>query len=90
MLSELNNMNSFDAVVIESDNCTAQYKSAKHFNDLKKLSKRLDKNIICLYEIAGQGKGKVIPHWKVKSGNWISIELILQIFGIISLALFTF
>ena len=59
MLSEVNNMNSFDAVVIESDNCTAQYKSAKHFNDLQKLSNRLDKNIIRLYGIAGHGKGEV-------------------------------
>ena len=72
MLSELNNMNSFDAVVIESDNCTAQYKSAKHFNDLKKLSKRLDKNIICLYEIAGQGKGKVIPSLSLETGFLLS------------------
>ena len=58
MLSEVNNMNSLDAVVIESDNCTAQYKSGKHFNNLQKLSNRLDKNIICLYRIVGHGKGK--------------------------------
>ena len=62
MLSEVNNMNSFDAVVIEFDNCTAQYKSVKYFNDLQKVSNRLDKNIIHLYGIAGHGKGKVTSH----------------------------
>ena len=67
MLSEVSNMNSFDAVVIESDNCTAQYKSAKDFNDLQKLSNRLDKNIIRLYGIAGHGKGEVISHRNVWS-----------------------
>ena len=56
MLSKVNNMNSFDTVVLESDNCTAQYKSAMHFNDLQKLSNRLDKNTIHLYGIAGHGK----------------------------------
>ena len=58
MPSEVSNMNSLDAVVIESDNCTAQYKSGKHFNNLQKLSNRFDKNIICLYGIVGHEKGK--------------------------------
>ena len=65
MASKVNNINSFDVVVIESDNSIAQYKSAKHFNNLQKLSNRLDKNIIHLYEIAGHGKSEVMSHWKV-------------------------
>ena len=34
MASKVNNINSFDGVVIDSDNSTAQYKSAKYFNNL--------------------------------------------------------
>ena len=66
MASKVNNINSFDVVVIDSDNFTAQYKSAKHFNNLQKLSDRLDKNIIHLYKIAGHRKCEVISHWKVQ------------------------
>ena len=84
MASKVNNINSFDGVVIDSDNSTAQYKSAKHFNNLWKLSNRLDKNIIHLYEVAGHGNGKVISHWKVQPSGKV------QIFEITSLALLTF
>ena len=55
-------MNSFNAVVIQSDNFAAQYKSAKHFNDLQKLCNRLDNNIIHLYGIEDHGRGKVISN----------------------------
>ena len=84
MASKVNNINLLDADAIDSDNSTTQYKSAKHFNNLQKLSNRLDKNIIHLYEVAGHGNGEVISHWKVQqSGN-------VQIFEITSLALLTF
>ena len=66
MASKVNKINSFDVVVIDSENSTAQYKSAKHFNNLQKLSNRLDKNIIHLYEVARHGKGEVISYWKVQ------------------------
>ena len=46
-----------DAIIIESDNCTTQYKSASHFFKLQQLSDVFCKPIICIWSIAGHGKG---------------------------------
>ena len=62
ILSQVNHMNSFNTVVIESNKCTVQYISAKHFNDLQKLSNRLGKNINHLYRIARHRNCEIISH----------------------------
>ena len=46
-------------LVIESDNCTSQYKSAEHFYDLQCIADAIKKKIIRVYGIAGHGKGEV-------------------------------
>jgi len=45
--------------VIESDNCSGQYKSAQHFYDIQELSNKLGTPIVRLFSIAGHGKGEV-------------------------------
>ena len=45
--------------VIESDNCTSQYKSAHHFHDIQAISDQIQIPIIKLYSVAGHGKGEV-------------------------------
>ena len=46
-------------LLIESNNCSAQYKSSQHFNDLQNLSNHLQKTVIRIFGIAGHGKGEV-------------------------------
>ena len=46
-------------LLIESDNCSGQYKSSHHFFHLQSLSNQLNKIIIHLYGIAQHGKGEV-------------------------------
>ncbi|XP_066925552.1 uncharacterized protein [Clytia hemisphaerica] len=46
-------------IIIESDNCTAQYKSVTHFWLIQDLAKRLDTTIVRVYGIAEHGKGEV-------------------------------
>ena len=48
-----------DTIIIESGNCTTQYKLASHFFKLQQLSDVLCKPIICIWSIAGHGKGEV-------------------------------
>ena len=45
--------------IIESDNCSSQYKSAEHFEDCQCVSTKLDIPIIRVYSVAGHGKGEV-------------------------------
>ena len=44
-------------LVIESDNCSSQYKSCAHFDGLIKLAKQHNIRIIRVYGVAGHGKG---------------------------------
>ena len=46
-------------LVIESDNCSGQFKSAHHFYHLQQLSNELGSTIVRMYGIAGHGKGEV-------------------------------
>ena len=46
-------------LVIESDNCSSQYKSAGHFYDIQELANGKNIVIIRIYGIAGHGKGEV-------------------------------
>ena len=48
-----------DKIIIESDNCTTQYKSASHFLKLQQLSDIFCKPIIRIWSIVGHGKGEV-------------------------------
>ena len=45
--------------VIESDNCSSQYKSAHHFEDLQNLSDMMSTTLIRVFSVAGHGKGEV-------------------------------
>lgn len=47
------------SLVIESDNCSGQYKSTQHFHHLQVLSNTWNRTIYHLYGIAGHGKGEV-------------------------------
>ena len=46
-------------LVIESDNCTGQYKSTHHFYHIQSLANEYNRPIFCLYGIAIHGKEKV-------------------------------
>jgi len=46
-------------MIIESDNCKGQFKSTEHFYYLQELSNNTNKEIICVYGVAGHGKGEV-------------------------------
>ena len=48
-----------ETLVIESDNCTSQYKSVEHFDGLVKLAPRNNVKIIRIYGVAGHGKGEI-------------------------------
>ena len=45
--------------IIESDNCTSQYKSAAHFYDLQEIANKNEIAIVRVFGIAGHGKGEV-------------------------------
>ena len=53
------NLDDIEEIIIESDNCSAQYKSSQYFNDLQNLSNHLQKTVIRIFGIAGHGKGEV-------------------------------
>ena len=53
------NMEDEEYILIESDNCSAQYKSAEHFCDLQNISNENNKTVIRFYGIEGHGKGEV-------------------------------
>ena len=59
MLLEVEYITTDTTIVIESDNCSSQYKSAAHFQGTKDLSNKYKSTIICVYSIAEHGKGKV-------------------------------
>ena len=46
-------------MVIESDNCSSQYKSCQHFYHLQSLANQLNCDIVRMYGVAGHGKGEV-------------------------------
>ena len=58
MLSTTNTSSS-DAILIESDNCSGQFKSAEHFHDLQNISNRQEKTVVWFYGVEGHGKGEV-------------------------------
>ena len=45
--------------VVESDNCTSQYKSRRHFSHMQDMAEETGMTIIRVYGIAGHGKGEV-------------------------------
>ena len=46
-------------ILIESDNCTSQYKCAAHFAKLQQLADDHNTTVIRIFAIAGHGKGEV-------------------------------
>lgn len=46
-------------ILIESDNCSSQYKSSQHFHDLQLLANQFNRTVIRVFGIAGHGKGEV-------------------------------
>ena len=47
------------SVIVTSDNCSSQYKSAKNFDDLQRLADEFLITIIRIYGVAGHGKNEV-------------------------------
>ena len=45
--------------IIESDNCSSQYKSAQHFDNIQNICNKIGVPIIRLFSVAGHGKGEV-------------------------------
>ena len=52
-------MGNYDAIVIDSDNCSVQYKSCLSFHHLQRISNKFDLPVIKMYGIPGHGKGEV-------------------------------
>ena len=48
-----------DTILIQSDNCASQYKSAESFYDLQNLSNNFGRRVIRVYGVAGHGKSEV-------------------------------
>ena len=58
MLNEADTKNASFGI-IESDNCSSQYKSASHFSDIQEISNELNIPIIRVFGVAQHGKGEV-------------------------------
>ena len=56
---ENTNIANISTIIIESDNCKAQYKSAHHYDDLQEITNMLNKTLIRVFGVAGHGKGEV-------------------------------
>ena len=48
-----------DTLIIESDNCSNQFKSASHFYKVQQLCNDFQKTIVRVWSVAGHGKGDV-------------------------------
>ena len=59
MLLEVEYITAETTIVIETDNCSSQYKSAAHFQGRQDLWNKYKSTITHLYSIAVHGKGKV-------------------------------
>lgn len=46
-------------IIIHSDNCKSQYKSAQHFNGMQRLANELNHTVIRIFGVANHGKGEV-------------------------------
>ena len=58
MLSEVQ-LKSGEYILIESDNCSSQYKSAEHYHDMQDLCNNANTPLIRVYGISGHGKSEV-------------------------------
>ena len=59
MLSEVKEIPSNSCVLVESDNCKVQYRSACHFNGMQEIADEFDVDVIRAYGIAEHGRGEV-------------------------------
>ena len=59
MLLEVEYITVETTIVIESDNCSSQYKAVAHFQDIRNLSNQYKSTTICVYSIAEPRKGDV-------------------------------
>ena len=50
---------SADSIVIESNNCSSQYKSSTHFENVQRLCNDYDTKVIQVFGIPEHGKGEV-------------------------------
>ena len=48
-----------DTIIVESNNCKGQYKTAQHFYDMQDLANSLNKKVLRIYGVPGHGKGEV-------------------------------
>lgn len=46
-------------ILVQSDSCKSQYKSAKHFHHLQMLADKKEKQVLRVWTIAGHGRGEV-------------------------------
>ena len=58
-MMEETNVDKVEKIIIESDNCTSQYKSSEHFAGLQELSNKFNVTLVRIYGVAGHGKGEV-------------------------------
>ena len=59
VLLEVEYITAETVIVIESDNCSSQDKSAAYCQGIQDLSNKYKSTIICVYSIAEHGKGEV-------------------------------
>ena len=59
MLQNIGDFDKIDAILIESNNCSNQYKCAQDFYHLQYTSHKFSKNLIHVYGVAGHGRGEV-------------------------------
>ena len=86
MLETVTNIH--ESCIIESDNCSSQYKSAQHFDNIQNIYNKTSVSIIFLFSVTGQGKGEVdhvgeLGMWE--QGVKFLMPLIVRIFLELSL-----
>ena len=54
----LENYDTESTLIIESDNCSSQYKCAAHFYDIQSISNTTNCTVIRIYGVSGHGKGE--------------------------------
>ena len=69
MVSEIDLTTPNMCVIIQSDNCSNQYKSSANFFDLQELSDRYKVPIVRIYGVAGHGKNEIDA---VGRGAWVT------------------
>ena len=74
-----------EGCIIESNNCSSQYKSAQHFDNIQNICYKIGASIICLFNVTRHGKGNstMLGDWQ----NAVHVDMWEQGFEFLELSL---